>query len=52
MATFTFTYITRANGKPLTKNVSATDYKTALTKFETWAKQNCKAFCILAEYQM
>jgi len=52
MVTFTFTYITRANGRPLTKSITALDYKTALTKFEKWATQNTKSFCILAEEQV
>lgn len=49
MVTIKFTYITRVGGKHQTKDVSAIDYKTALTKFERWATKNTKSFCILGE---
>lgn len=49
MTTIKFTYITRVNSRHQTKDVSAVDYKTALAKFERWAKLNTKSFCILNE---
>lgn len=52
MQVIKFTYITRANGKPMEKIVKAVDYTTALAKFEKWAKTNTKRFCILAEHNV
>ena len=49
MVTMEFTYITRVNGKQYTKSVTATNYKTALANFESWAKNTLSNFCILGE---
>lgn len=49
MVTIKFTYITKVNGTQYTKNVKALDYKTALGKFEKWAKTTLSSFCILGE---
>lgn len=50
--TIKFTYITRANGKSLTKDITAKNYKMALAKFEDWAKSQHKSFAILGETEL